>query len=124
MGGLLATRELGIEGSARAEVTASLNAVSLTEREIEVLRHVGRGRRNKEIGSLIGISVPTVKNHLTSAVAKLRARSRTQAVVRAVQLRILNLDELDPTPIALRSRLASVSASAYGRAYSRRKAAV
>lgn len=98
-------------------------AVPITERELEVLRHVGRGRRNREIGALLGVSVPTVKNHLGSVIAKLRARSRTQAVVRAVQLRLLSLEELDPTPRRLVPRRVPVSASAHLGSHDRRRVA-
>lgn len=51
----------------------------LTAREREVLQLAERGLSNAEIGTALGISVPTVKRHLTNAFHKLGARNRTEA---------------------------------------------
>jgi DNA-binding NarL/FixJ family response regulator len=58
-------------------------AVDLSSRELEVLRQVATGASNKEIADLLVIAEGTVKNHLTSILAKLDARDRMQAVVKA-----------------------------------------
>ena len=58
----------------------------LTEREIEVLNLAARGHTNRAIGMLLGISHRTVQGHLAKAFHKLRASSRTEAVMRAVSL--------------------------------------
>jgi DNA-binding NarL/FixJ family response regulator len=58
----------------------------LTEREMEVLRLVGRGYTNKAIGVQLGISDRTVQGHLARIFGKLQAASRTEAVMRAVSL--------------------------------------
>lgn len=55
----------------------------LSTRELEVLRHVATGASNKEIADLLVIAEGTVKNHLTSILAKLEARDRMQAVLKA-----------------------------------------
>lgn len=55
----------------------------LSSRELEVLRHVATGASNKEIADLLVIAEGTVKNHLTSILAKLDARDRMQAVLKA-----------------------------------------
>lgn len=55
----------------------------LSNRELEVLRHVATGASNKEIADLLVIAEGTVKNHLTSILAKLDARDRMQAVLKA-----------------------------------------
>jgi DNA-binding NarL/FixJ family response regulator len=55
----------------------------LTPREAEVLAHVVRGLRNKEIGERLGLSPRTVEVHLKSIYEKLGVRSRTQAVAYA-----------------------------------------
>lgn len=57
--------------------------VELSSRELEVLRHVATGLSNKEIADLLVIAEGTVKNHLTSILAKLDARDRMQAVLKA-----------------------------------------
>jgi DNA-binding NarL/FixJ family response regulator len=61
-------------------------AEALTEREREVLALVAKGRTNKAIGSALEISSRTVQGHLARIFGKLRAESRTEAVMRAVSL--------------------------------------
>ena len=54
---------------------------SLTDREHEILRCVANGQSNTAIAARLGISVYTVRNHLTHIFKKLGVHSRTQAVV-------------------------------------------
>ena len=63
----------------------------LTEREVEVLRHVASGNRNREIGELLFISEETVKVHIKHIMEKLGASDRTQAVAIAVRRGIIQL---------------------------------
>ncbi|NLP84892.1 response regulator transcription factor [Microbacterium sp. CFH 90308] len=55
----------------------------LTEREREVLEGMRAGRSNGELAADLGISVATVKTHVSSVLAKLGARSRSHAVALA-----------------------------------------
>jgi DNA-binding NarL/FixJ family response regulator len=64
---------------------------NLSEREIEILRHVADGERNREIGEKLCISEETVKVHLRRIMGKLSARDRTQAVAIAVRRGIIQL---------------------------------
>jgi DNA-binding NarL/FixJ family response regulator len=57
----------------------------LTEREVEVLRLVTAGLRNKEIAAGLAISENTVKFHLKNIVEKLHAQSRAELAARAVR---------------------------------------
>ena len=58
---------------------------ALTDRELEVLRLVVAGMRNKEIAAELGISENTVKFHLRNILDKLHAQSRAEAVARAMR---------------------------------------
>lgn len=57
----------------------------MSEREIQVLRHVAEGLDNNEIARLLGISGKTVKNHVSSILMKLQMTNRVQAAVFAVR---------------------------------------
>src|SRR5258706_979853 len=63
----------------------------LTERERECLRWVAAGRRDSEIGDILRISELTARQHVTSAVRKLKARTRPQAVAIAVSTNQIRL---------------------------------
>ncbi len=66
---------------------------SLTEREMDVLRLLARGRSNKEIAVSLGIAEKTVKAHVGSLLGKLGAASRTQAALLAVRSGLVNPEE-------------------------------
>mgnify|MGYP005845436109 CR=1 FL=1 len=57
----------------------------LTERELDVLRSVARGKSNKEIGEALGISTNTVQVHLRNIFGKLGVGDRTEAVAYAIR---------------------------------------
>jgi DNA-binding NarL/FixJ family response regulator len=61
----------------------------LTGRELEILRLLAAGRSNREIAAAVFLSEGTVKNHVSSILAKLGARDRTQAALRASALGLL-----------------------------------
>jgi PAS domain S-box-containing protein len=65
----------------------------LTSREHEVLSCLARGNSNKEIAAQLGISEQTVKNHVAAIMRKLRVNDRTQAVVAALKLGWIQLDD-------------------------------
>jgi DNA-binding NarL/FixJ family response regulator len=58
----------------------------LTERETEVLALMAAGFNNGEIGAALGPSEGTIKNHVSSILAKLGVRDRVRAVLRALEL--------------------------------------
>ena len=61
----------------------------LTPREVEVLECLALGKSNREIAEDFVISVGTVKNHVEHIIAKLGVSDRTQAVVQALELGII-----------------------------------
>lgn len=58
---------------------------SLSEREIEVLRHVARGEISRQIAEALYISENTVNFHVRNIMEKLHARTRSEAVARAIR---------------------------------------
>jgi len=62
----------------------------LTPREREILEWIYRGKSNIEVGMILKISPLTVKNHVQKILRKLDVLNRTQAVGKALALRILN----------------------------------
>lgn len=61
---------------------------NLTDREKDILKNLGEGKSNKEIGESLFIGEGTVKNHITSILNKLELRDRTQLALFAVKNRI------------------------------------
>ena len=66
-------------------VPGQLPGVSLTGRELEVLRLMATGRSNAEIAAGLALGHETVKTHVGNVLAKLGARDRTQAVIAAYE---------------------------------------
>lgn len=58
---------------------------TLTQREAEVLKLVAKGKANKEIANLMGLSEGTIKTHVSIIIAKLGLQSRTQAALYAAE---------------------------------------
>jgi DNA-binding CsgD family transcriptional regulator len=56
----------------------------ITDRQLEILKNVARGRTNRQIGEILGISEKTVRNHLRTISHKLSTSDRTHAVVLAI----------------------------------------
>jgi DNA-binding NarL/FixJ family response regulator len=87
----------GLAGSMLADVKKSSRsavngeAPTISAREEEVLQLVADGLSLPEVAATLFISIKTVKNHLASIYAKLDARDRTQAVLRAVRMGIIRL---------------------------------
>lgn len=68
-----------------------LEGDALSRRELEVLRQMATGMSNKEIARITGITEGTVKFHVTAVMAKLGAKSRTEAVAVASRRGLINL---------------------------------
>jgi two-component system NarL family response regulator len=73
-------------------LTSRMFQAVLTAREVEVLRLVAKGKRNKEIAGDLGISDETVQGHVKNILAKLSVHDRTEAVAVAIRRGIVHLD--------------------------------
>jgi DNA-binding NarL/FixJ family response regulator len=81
----------GIPPQIAAHLAEHITDETLTEREIDVLRHIAGGNRNRDIGERLFISEETVKVHVKHIMEKLGASDRTQAVAIAVRRGIIQL---------------------------------
>lgn len=76
-------RRLVARSQSSGAVPDGLSAAGLTDREAEVLRLIAEGLSNPEIAARLTVGVETVKTHVARVLAKLDARDRTQAAIRA-----------------------------------------
>lgn len=67
---------------------------SVTEREMDVLKLMARGYRNERIGQELSISEHTVRNHVASIFTKLGVETRVEAVVFALTLGLVSLEQI------------------------------
>jgi DNA-binding NarL/FixJ family response regulator len=77
-----------LDGSAVSFDSAELPE-PLTDREKTILRFLAGGYSNREISELLKISDGTVKNHISSVLAKLGVRDRTRAVLKALDMGLI-----------------------------------
>src|SRR5215208_3183223 len=87
MDGISATQAI------RAELP-EVEIVALTERETEVLKHLARGKSNRQIASELFVEEKTVKAHVSSILRKLGVQSRTQAALHAVRTGLVSTEDL------------------------------
>jgi len=75
---------------AAEKLTQYITSKKLSERELEVLSLISKGKSNKEIAGLLFVTDNTVKMHVKKILSKLQANDRTQAVVIAIQRGLLD----------------------------------
>lgn len=77
--------------SVASALARRIHRSELTPRELEVLKAVAEGRRNKQIADQLQISETTVKGHITSILTKLGVSDRTEAVTIALRRGVIRL---------------------------------
>jgi DNA-binding NarL/FixJ family response regulator len=80
-----------IPSDVAAQLAEHAGEETLTPREVEVLRHIAEGNRNKDIADRLFISEETVKVHVKHVMDKLGASDRTEAVAIAIRRGIIQL---------------------------------
>jgi DNA-binding NarL/FixJ family response regulator len=81
-----------VHGPVAEKLAEHLGSEKLSERELQVLKEMAAGKRNKEIGAELSIAEDTVKMHVKNILEKLQVSDRTEAVTVALRRGILHLD--------------------------------
>ena len=82
-----------IPGVVAERLAERVGGSNLTGRELEVLEQIVRGKSNKEIAAVFGISEATVKSHINNILSKLGVADRTQAATTAIRRGLVRLPD-------------------------------
>ena len=82
-------KPLSVRTIERASVPIGLEAVELSDRELEMLTWAARGKTSAEIALIVGLSKRTVDFHIDNARAKLGAATRVEAAIKAATGRLI-----------------------------------
>ena len=83
------TERLLLRAGGAQRIDAGPSREQLTAREAEVVRLMAGGYSNREIARALGTAEGTIKNHVSSILAKFGARDRTRAVLKALETGLL-----------------------------------
>ncbi|WP_026853520.1 response regulator [Geothrix fermentans] len=75
-----------------ARLVEAMETERLTARELDVLKLLAQGHRNREIADELGLAEPTVKIHVNNLLRKLQVKDRTEAAMVALKRGIIHLD--------------------------------
>ena len=75
-----------------ARLVEAMETERLTARELDVLKLLAQGHRNREIADDLGLAEPTVKIHVNNLLRKLQVKDRTEAAMVALKRGIIHLD--------------------------------
>ena len=73
------------------KVTDFIKKTIITGREMQVLKCISEGKNNNEIAACLNVSVHTAKIHVQNIFKKLYVTDRTEAVVRAIKLGLIDI---------------------------------
>lgn len=79
---------------AAATAIRTTDRVTLTRREMDVLRGVAKGHTTKRLAHDLGLGAPSIETHLRNIFKKLDARNRGEAVSSALKAGLVTLDDL------------------------------
>jgi DNA-binding NarL/FixJ family response regulator len=85
-------------GGSKGSSSSRLAPPPLTERELEVIRALARGKSDRQIANHLGISEKTVRNHTSNIYRKLHIFDRTQAVIYAIREGVIDVEDLEYRP--------------------------
>ena len=85
----IAAGELVVDPEIQKILDSNPPIPALTERQQEILRSVSRGLSNKDIACQLGITVNSVKDHVTTIFSKIGAATRAEAVSIAIRRHLL-----------------------------------
>jgi two-component system NarL family response regulator len=88
----VATGERYLPSRVAARLAERIAGDEPSARELEVLRLVGQGKSNKEIGVALSIAEDTVKRHVSSLLLKLRVHDRAQATAEGIRRGFIHLE--------------------------------
>ncbi len=80
-----------VAGKLISSLQSGATAGELSNRELEVLRLIAKGKRNREIAEELYLSEKTIKAHVSSILKKLNAEDRTEAVTVALRRGLISL---------------------------------
>ena len=75
-----------IDAAVASKVVGVTADVTLTARELDVLRHATNGATNKQIGDALHLSSRTIQTHFANIFRKLDVNTRTEAVTKAMTM--------------------------------------
>jgi len=79
-----------LQAAGRVHIQTDTPSERLTNREVEVVRLMSGGYSNKEIAHALNTAEGTIKNHVSSILAKFGVRDRTRAVLKALEAGLLH----------------------------------
>ena len=75
-----------------ARLVEGMESERLTARELDVLKLLAQGHRNREIADSLGLAEPTVKIHVNNLLRKLQVKDRTEATMVALRRGIIHME--------------------------------
>ena len=79
-------------GTLEQSTASGRHGVRLSNREIEILRHIAEGNRTKEVANILFVSKRTIDYHLANAYQKLGVSNRIQAILLASRMGLISTE--------------------------------